>query len=355
VLPLFAVPAAFYDDGMSRALQFTLLIVATLAGGCQPQSPESTLTGRTMGTTYTVQVSGCSSGACKQEIARAIDVRLQELENRFSHYRANSELSRFNQHASTEWFPVAPEFASLALMALEVSRLSEGAFDITVAPAVNGWGFGPDDPVGNGRRPPDDASVRQTRQRIDYRQLRARTSPPALRKANPSLTLDMSAIAKGYAVDQLAYLLEAAGYQNFLIEIGGELRAAGSRPDGRSWRIAIEAPEPQLEIEFIVQPGNNAVATSGDYRNFFEHNGIRYSHAMDPTTGRPVDNHLAAVSVIAPSAAQADALATALLVMGLERGQNLATRHNIAALFIERDGSNLVAHRNEAFSTYLVR
>jgi len=354
-VPLFAVGAAFYDGGMIRSLQFTLLIVATLAAGCQPQAPESTLTGRTMGTTYTVRAPDCLSGACKQDVASAIEARLQELENRFSHYQADSELSRFNQHTSTAWFPVSSELAALTQMALEVSRLSDGAFDITVAPAVNAWGFGPENPAGSIHRPPDDASVQQAKQTISYRQLHVRTSPPALRKTNPLLTLDMSAIAKGYAVDQLVYLLEADGHKSFLIEIGGEVRAAGMRPDGLSWRIAIESPEPQPGMEFIVQPENNAVATSGDYRNYFEHDGKRYSHAMDPTTGRPVNNQLAAVSVIAPSAAQADALATALWVMGLERGMELATQQNVAALFMERDGTQLKAHRNEAFSGYLLR
>lgn len=339
---------------MSRPLQFTLLIVATLVGGCQPQAPESMLTGRTMGTSYTVRIVNCT-GECEQGMARAIKSRLLALEHRFSHYQHDSELSRFNRHTTTDWFPASTELVAVAQLALEISQLSEGAFDITVGSAVNLWGFGPRDLDHKDGQPPDDTSVQLARTAIDYRQLNVRHSPPALQKTNPALTLDMSAIAKGYAVDQLAYLLENAGFTNFLIEIGGELRAAGARPDGQNWRIAIEPPAATRGIEFIVQPGNNAVATSGDYRNFFEHNGMRYSHAIDPASGRPVNSQLAAVSVIAPNTAQADALATALLVLGLERGMALATQQDIAAVFIERDGAQFIAHRTEAFSSYLLR
>jgi thiamine biosynthesis lipoprotein len=308
-----------------------------------------------MGTTYTVRIGNCAPVACERNIAPAIETRLQELENRFSHYQPDSELSRFNQHAATNWFPVSTELATLVQLAGDISQLSGGAFDITVAPAVNAWGFGPQNPMEIDPQPPDDAAVLRAKQTIGYQQLAVQITPPALKKTTPALTLDMSAIAKGYAVDQLAYLLEAAGFENFLVEIGGELRTAGTRPDGQNWRIAIEPPDLQRGIEFIVQPENNAVATSGDYRNYFEHHGIRYSHAINPANGRPVNDQLASVSVIAPSAAQADALATALMVMGTKSGMDLATRQNIAALFIERDGTQLKAQYSDAFTTYLLR
>ena len=283
----------------------------------------------------------------------AIAKLLEAQEQQFSHYRSDSEVSRFNQHDSKDWFPVSAELAELAQLANEISQLSEGAFDITVAPAVNIWGFGPDAEGADGSIP-EAAILARTGRSIGYQNLLIRRSPPALGKTQTALAIDMSAIAKGHAVDQLAYALEQDGHTDYLIEIGGELRTSGSRPDGKAWRIGLEAADKALPIEFVVAPGNNAVATSGDYRNFFVRAETRYSHAIDPATARPIRHGLAAVSVVAPSAAQADGLATALLVLGMERGMQLAIKHDIAALFTARGADGLSTRATPALSAYLL-
>lgn len=339
---------------MIRARRFCAVIVTIVAGGCQPPPADTVLTGRTMGTTYTVRITGCPQATCGNRRQHAITMLLEAQEQRFSHYREDSEISRFNRHAATGWFPVSAEFAELAVLAREISALSNGAFDITVAPAVNKWGFGPArTSIANPGDTPDETDLANIRQDIGYRNLRIRQVPPALGKNRPTLTVDMSAIAKGHAVDQVACLLEQNGHDNYLVEIGGELRTAGNRPDGKSWRIGLESAQAGTPVEIIVTPGNNAVATSGDYRNYFERDGKRYSHMLDPASSRPVDNGLTAVSVIAPGAAQADALATALLVAGAERGMQLATENDIAALFTAIQNNTTSVRYSPAFAAYL--
>ncbi len=316
--------------------------------------PDSVLTGHTMGTTYTVRIAGCAPAACGERQHAAIRAMLAAQEQIFSHYREDSEISRFNRHGDTAWYPVSAELAELTKLATAISELSQGAFDISVAPAVNAWGFGPPAALTGARALPDAALLADAGHAIGYRKLRIRSSPPALRKLHPQLQLDMSAIAKGHAVDQLAYMLEDSGYPNYLVEIGGELRAAGVRSDGKPWRVGLEAPDGGLPVKFIITPGSNAVATSGDYRNFFVSDGTRYSHALDPRRARPVNHGLAAVSVVAPSAAQADALATALLVLGPEHGLQLATEQHIAALFTLRSGTELQTRATPELAAYLL-
>ncbi len=330
------------------------VIVTIVAGGCQPAPPDSVLTGHTMGTTYTVRITGCAPADCGARQHAAIEAMLEAQEQRFSHYREDSEISRFNRHGDSAWFPVSAELAELAELAAAISELSRGAFDISVAPAVNAWGFGPPAALSGNSALPDAATIAGAGQAIGYRNLQIRLSPPALRKLLPQLQLDMSAIAKGHAVDQLAYLLEDSGHRNYLVEIGGELRTAGVRADGTPWRVGLEAPDGGLPVQFIITPGSNAVATSGDYRNFFVRDGTRYSHTLDPLSARPVNHGLAAVSVIAPSAAQADALATALLVLGPERGLVLATEQHIAALFTLRSGTELQTRATPELAAYLL-
>ncbi len=313
------------------------------------------MTGRTMGTNYTLRLGDCESGDCTSTFREPVENLLDSLNDRFSHYRENSELSRFNRHDNSEWFAVSPELAAVAALALEISAISEGAFDITVAPAVNTWGFGPGPSVTHAGKAPNSADVEAAIGNISYQLLQVRQSPPALRKINPQLEIDMSAIAKGYAVDRIAFLLESSGINDYLVDIGGEVRTAGARPDGKAWRVGIEPPDAQLALEFVVVPGNQAVATSGDYRNFQVIEGERFSHTIDPVTGKPVTHGLASVSVITPNTAQADALATALMVLGPERGPELAAKEKLAALFIFRNKTGLQSQYTPEFAAYLLR
>jgi thiamine biosynthesis lipoprotein len=339
---------------MISKIQLTLLIVTTVAYGCQSPAPDMVMTGHTMGTEWTVRFGECPQTDCVKAYQQPVETLLESLNNRFSHYREDSELSRFNRHNSNEWFAVSAELAELVNLALKISTVSKGAFDITVAPAVNAWGFGPADSVTDSGKAPDADAISTAVAHSGYQKLQARLSPPALRKSDPLLKIDMSAIAKGHAVDRISYLLEGSGVSDYLVDIGGEVRTAGARPDGKSWRVGIEQPDAALPVEFIVVPGNQAVATSGDYRNYRVIENQQRSHTIDPATGEPVAHSLSSVSVIAPNTAQADALATALMVMGPERGPEYATREKLAALFIIRDPNGPRTRHTPEFASYLL-
>jgi len=222
---------------------------------------------------------------------------------------------------------------------------------VTVGPLVNLWGFGPD-----GRRtaPPPEADIASARARIGYRSLELDPAQRAVRKLLPDLYIDLSAIAQGYAADEVSLYLEQIGVRNYMAEIAGEIRAAGVNADGRAWRIGIERPgNGEPVVERVVELRDAGLATSGDYRNYFEQDGIRYSHHIDPATGRPVTHNLASVTVVHPSATFADAMATALLVLGPERGLALAGREKLAVFLIIRAGSGFEEKDTEAFRRLL--
>lgn len=309
------------------------------------------LQGATMGTLYSVQVADLPSGVERQELKERIDAELDSVDSLMSTYRDDSELSGFNRSRTTDWFPVSPALAAVVQEALRTSRVSDGAFDATVGPLVNLWGFGPD--AGTDTRPTD-AEIAQTKTRVGYHKLSVLSDPPALKKAAPTLYLDLSAIAKGYGVDRLAELLDGIGIPDYLIEIGGELRGRGYNGQGLPWRIAVERPDPRKRVVHgILTLRDGAMATSGDYRNFFEQDGEHYSHIIDPKTGRPVTHKLASVTVLAPRAVPADALATAFLVLGPQAGLTLAESLGIPALFILRTPEGYSELRTSALADHL--
>ncbi len=323
--------------------------VVLLAAGCDGGADAELLVlrGSTMGTSYSVQLVDAPASLDADALQRRIDALLLDINGLMSTYQPDSELSRFNANASTEWVPVSAELARLVAEAQAISTASGGAFDVTVGPLVNLWGFGPE--VKADELPSQD-EIDAALARIGYAKLQVRLDPPALRKQQPDLYLDLSAIAKGYGVDRVAVLLTEAGIVNALVEIGGELYGHGHNGRGEPWRIAVEKPDPRARRVFRVVPLlDRGMATSGDYRNFFELDGRRYSHSIDPATGRPVAHALASVTVLGDSTALADAWATALLVSGPERGFALAQRLGLEALLIEHDGEGLVARSTEAF------
>jgi thiamine biosynthesis lipoprotein len=222
--------------------------------------------------------------------------------------------------------------------AQRVAELTQGAFDVTALPLVELWGFGATEVADE---LPGEAAVAAARARVGYRGLQVTTAPPALRKADAGMAADLSAIAKGFAVDEVAALLDARGLSDYLVEIGGELKAAGHNARGEAWNIAVEQPTPGARrVQRAFPLVDLAVATSGDYRNFFERNGQRYAHTIDPRSGYPVQHQLASVTVLDPSAMSADALATGLLVLGERAGIEFALAHELAALFLIRDGDD---------------
>lgn len=293
------------------------------------------LNGFTMGTSYQVQIVDMPEDIEAEEMALEIGELLTELDTEvFSTYAANSELSRFNRHGVDVPFIASTRMIEVLLLAQEVSALSGGAFDVTVGPLVNLWGFGPDLAVYE--TVPTDAQIDAALARVGSQYLRINPSRQEIRKTR-DVYVDLSAIAKGYAVDQLAEYLDETGVQNYFLEIGGELKMKGVKPNGDGWIPAIEAPvdtASQVYQIFYSRGDNIAVAGSGDYRNYFEQDGQRYSHEIDPRNGRPVTHALAAAYVIDESAARADALATTYMILGPEAAEALAARQRQAVYFI---------------------
>lgn len=305
------------------------------------------LQGTTMGTFYHIQVVDLPPAIEPQGVRDRIEAELDLVSDLMSTYRDDSELSGFNHSRTTDWFTVSPALAGLVKEAIRVSEVSDGAFDATIGPLVNLWGFGP---AVRTDTLPADAELARAKARVGYRKLSVRSNPPALRKSEPRLYLDLSAIAKGYGVDRLAELLDASGITDYLIEIGGELRGRGHNGRGLLWQIAVERPDSGgRAVHRILALRDGAMATSGDYRNFFEQDGKRYSHTIDPRTGRPVTHRLASVTVLAPRTARADALATAFLVLGPQAGFALAESLRTPALFIIRTPEGYSGLQTSAF------
>ena len=332
-------------------LSLPLLIVTLLA--CTPDSaiPNFKLTGFTMGTSYHVTVVDPRDQFSPQLLQAQIDSLLAEVNQQMSTYIPESELSMLNRVPNKLPFEVDPALFDLLLQALEISWLSNGAFDVTVDPLVKLWGFGPE--KFSVDRVPSQAQIEAALANVGYQYLVLDISNNTVQKTRP-VTIDLSAIAKGYGVDQVATLLRKAGIENFMVEIGGELSVAGNNATGKPWRIAIEQPGPQPgQVHRALAISNAAMATSGDYRNFFELDGQRYSHTIDPVTGWPVRHNLVSVTVIAQSAAYADALATAIDVMGVSRGMKLANELGLAVYLISRSANGFTVDYSDAFKVYL--
>ena len=328
-----------------------ILAIAALimTAGCSGRR-ETRLSGRTMGTTYHVTVVHGPFDR-PRGLEDRIDHRLEEINQRFSTYRPDSEINRFNRWPAGEKpFKATDEFYRLLETAARIHRLSDGAWDGTVRPLVDLWGFGPAPATG---KVPTAEAIAAQRAKVGFGQIRLGPGR-TIAKARDDLTLDLASIAKGYGVDALAALVRAAGYRDFLVEIGGEVFAAGHRPDGRAWQVGINTPRadaPADAVYRVVALADRAMATSGDYRNFFEAGGRRYAHIIDPRTGWPVGNGVVSVSVTAPDCTLADGLATAVMVMGATRGLALIERlPGVEALIlIAEDGRRIQAHSSSAF------
>jgi FAD:protein FMN transferase len=286
--------------------------------------------GSTMGTSYSIVLGRDADAADPDALRDAVEAMLAEVDASMSTWNPESELTRFNQHRTDEPVTISEDFATVLQMALDVHEASEGTFDVTVGPLVNAWGFGPD---GRPDRALDDAAVSALRERVGSNKLQLEGT--RLRKLHPELEVDLSAIAKGHGVDRIAMLLEARGHRDYLVEIGGETRARGRNVAGRPFRVGIEEPTTERRtVRAVVELDGLALATSGNYRNFFERDGRRYAHTLDPRTGRPVTHGLLSVSVLHERCALADAWATALLAAGPERAWALAQRADLDVLLL---------------------
>lgn len=333
---------------VERALAGALVL---WIAGCNRAPPELAISGPTMGTTYSLKVAAAPDGIDSHALRIAADEVLARIDRSMSGYRDDSEISRFNESTSTDWFEVSADLATVVDYALTVSREADGAFDITVGPLVAAWGFGA---AGEPVDLPDDAKLAELQAHVGYQKLQARLNPPALRKEDASLIVDLNGIAPGYAVDLMAERLKSMHITHFMIDIGGEVRALGRNAHGQPWRIAVERPiDSEPEPYAIVQLDDAAVTTSGEYRHYYDRAGHRYSHTIDPRTGRPVAHSLASVVVIGPTSMHTDAWATAFNVLGTEAGQALAARLGMPVLFIEAQGGQFRSISTPQFRTYL--
>jgi thiamine biosynthesis lipoprotein len=305
--------------------------------------PAYDLSGSTMGTTFNITLVAPPADMDLDSLQTRIQDRLEHVDSIASTYRSDSELSRFNAESSTDWVRVMPEFCRMIMAANDISAMTQGAFDITVGPLVNLWGFGPKNLQEDWEDElPTDDEISAARTSVGYEMLETDCDHSVIRKASAAIYVDLSGWAKGYAVDQLAKLLDEQHLTNYLVEIGGELRARGHNAEQRKFAIAIEKPMENNTVQYeVLRLSDVSVATSGDYRNFFEHDGKRYSHSIDPRTGRPVSDEVAGVTVISTSTAYADAVATAFLILGHEDGHALAEKLRIAAFFLVRTDNGI--------------
>ncbi|CUA83647.1 FAD:protein FMN transferase [Pseudidiomarina woesei] len=307
---------------------------------CTPAPQQLSVSGETMGTTYHIRYVTANPRHAPEKVKERVDAVLQQINSQMSTYDPQSELSQFNQRYTTEPVVVSRALETVVRRALEIGAETDGLLDVTVGPLVNLWGFGP---LARPDKVPTETELAEVRDQIGYQHLSVDNHQ--LRKAIPDLYVDLSTIAKGYGVDRVAVLLEQMEIKNYLVEIGGEMRMKGSKPGSKPWRIAIEQPVSlDRSVQRVIEPGNSAVATSGDYRNYFEENGVRYSHIIDPRTGYPIQHNLVSVTVITDSCMDADAYATALTVMGPEQALAFAEQKGLAVLLVTRE--------NEAFKEY---
>lgn len=328
------------------------ILLLLLPGGCKQQQSDDRLmlSGETMGTTWSVVVRPAAA-VNPAELKQQLQQQLDHITALMSTYDPDSEISRFNRQATTDWFGLSDETFAVVELAQMVSAQTGGTFDISVGPLVDLWGFGAPQPA---QTLPAADQLKQVLAGVGYEHLRLRPNLPAIRKLVSALRIDLSAIAKGYAVDILAQHLDQQQIVNYLVEIGGEMKMSGYRYDGTPWRVAIEKPLEAIRMVETVFPLTDiALATSGNYRNFYEEGGQRYGHTIDPVSGRPIRHKLASVTVLDPSCARADALATALMVMGEEPGTEFSEEHNIAAYFLIHEKTGLVSYRSPAFHALL--
>lgn len=328
-------------------LKIVLISVLLLLASCDlPRIPLFEISGNTMGTTY--RIKGIREGFDVDGVGARIADRLRDINQVFSTYIPDSEISLLNKNLSADPIPVSAEMMELLLLCRSLYELTDGAFDVTVGPLVNLWGFGPDGP-GNGV--PDADVLDQARTLTGFDQIvfgeNTITRPPGL-------IIDLSAVAKGYGVDEIAAILDAEAVKRYMVEIGGEVKAVGTNQRNKTWQIGVELPDRMSRKVHKALPLRDlGMATSGDYRNYFVYEGENYSHTIDPDTGWPVTHNMASVTVLHPSAAYADGIATGFSVLGLEQTMVIANQQALAVLAIIRESDGYREVRSETLDEYL--
>jgi thiamine biosynthesis lipoprotein len=342
-----------------------ILILALVAGfsfwGCHSSNSTASDIGKiveydgfVMGTSYHIKVVVDPADSKHLDaMKKGIQASLDRIDHMMSTYKPDSELSKFNQSEVDKWFKLSDDTFKVISMAQKLAEESNGLYDITVGPLVNLWGFGPD------KRPtsiPTQATLQHIIDtKVGYKYLSIDDKNHSIKKSKP-LYLDLSSIAKGYGVDSAAQYLTSQGAKSFLVEVGGEVKTLGVKPDGQPWHLAIEAPTyNERKVYKIIALSGHGLATSGDYRNYYDEDGKRFSHTINPLTGYPVQHKLASASVISPTTAQADAYATAFMVMGTNKAYDFAIKRNIPAFFIYREDNKFKSKYTPAFKSYLIK
>lgn len=326
------------------------LLLAACAGGPAKLTGETLISGQTMGSAWTAKLAG-PLPVPAEELRAGAQAQFDAVNLALSTYRPDSDLSRFNADDSGEWVTVSPELGEVLSYALSLAEASGGAYDVTVGPLVNLWGFGPD-PATN--RVPEVAAIEAARARVGWRGVQVDLANHRARK-RPGVRVDLSSLGKGRGVDRVAEYFGAQGVTNYLIDLSGKLRARGSNDRGAAWRVAVERPAPDATSSIpdvepaVVELRNDSVATAGDYRRFFESGGKHYSHIIDPRTGYPVVHSTVSATAIATGCMQADALATVMMVMPPADAMALAERERLRALLITRVGARYEVQRSASW------
>jgi len=316
----------------SRRAVLALPLPLALAA-CQRGPTVFSITGQTMGTTYSVVAVDGGQGVAEHQITAAVETALSEVNAQMSNWDQGSDVSRFNAQSGTSPVPIPASFADVMAAAEDVHLASDGRFDVTMGPLIELWGFG----APGSQTMPSDAEIAAALSRSGHASVLT-LADGALQKARPDAQVYLAAIGKGYGADHVGRALAGLGLEDFMIEIGGDLYASGVNPNGVPWQIGIETPSARNSgVEQVVGLSGMGLASSGDYRNYFEQDGTRYSHVIDPTTGRPITHQTTSATVVAENAMLADAWATAMLTLGRDRGLEVAEANGVAVFFIDRD------------------
>lgn len=334
-----------WQMSLSALCRLWFISVSLVIVGCSNKPEIIQISGSKMGTTYHITV--VADQLPPNDLEQHIDRLLSSVDRSMSTYKKDSEISRFNQLPVGQSLVISQEFADVLMISQEIWQLSGGAFDPTVGPLVDLWGFGP---KATSDSVPSDQDIAAARENTGFDGVVLSGLNLFKQKA---VELDLSAVAKGYAVDRVSDFLEMNALPDYLVEVGGEIRVSGSNPEGMPWRVAIEQPQLLASVNKIVDVTNISVATSGDYRNYFERDGVRYSHTIDPRTGKPIRHNLALVTVLNTSCAQADAWATAFSVLGAERSIELAEKLDVAMYMLVRDNEQFIASSTRRFKAII--
>jgi thiamine biosynthesis lipoprotein len=331
---------------MSHVLLRPVIAVSMLTAltGCWFSERVEEFSGPTMGSTYTIKYVRGQSSPGIDLLKRETESILAEVDLQLSTYRADSVIEKFNQAPAGSCQVMPAGLLELVDAGYALHEESDGLLDLTLEPVLNLWGFGPQ---ARAEKVPTPEALAAAMSRVGMQHLRRQGEQLC---KDVDLQLDFNSIAAGYAVDKIVQRLSELGVSRYMIEVTGELKAAGLKPDGQPWRIGLEAPQDgQRVAQRVLAVDGYGISTSGDYRNYFEEDGQRYSHTLDPSTGKPINHQLAAVTVVDKSTLRADGLSTVLMVMGTERGLAFAERKGIAAFFVTREGDGFVTQTTQAF------